>query len=121
MKDLSVFGWFNCSDDDVGQGGGQMAEGIRHAALCALLSYLSVMYSLPRAELRRFLQARPENADRSNECAHAGALDLSRVAAEARVAVVVGDCRFPTAEQATPRAREHLAFISRASEILGEL
>src|SRR5688572_29790457 len=86
-----------------------MAEGIRHAALCALLSYLSVMYSLPRAELRRFLQARPENADRSNECTHAGALDLSRVAAEARVAIVVGDCRFPAAEQAAPRARKHLA------------
>ena len=61
-------------------------------------------------ELRRFLHARAENANRSDERPQARALDFGgvarRIAGSRSSSAVDG---FPSAEQASPRAGEHVA------------
>src|SRR5712675_2079766 len=62
-----------------------------------------------RRKLRRFLQARAQNPDRSNQRTKARLPNLGPFISHVRVAVLVGDGGFPSAKQPTPGACQRLA------------
>src|SRR3954452_11282187 len=72
------------------------------------LGFLRIGVTLAASELRRFLDARAQDADRSQQCLGARLLDLRRRAADVGIAVRIGAQRLPVAEQPAPRPVEDL-------------